>query len=156
MSDKEFCPRSYETGGGPNSPFTPPFNGEMLWRADDTCSHCGSMNPDTLLKRIAADDIMLCPTDKSYKVYVKNKGGEPLLRTYRKCPQGSDCTGPDDCTHWVTEETSQSKFYFQHFSVEQRKEFIRLLNERKVHISSGLFHVLPFFCTTAEPKGDSV
>jgi len=32
VADKEYCPRALENGGGPDSTFKPPFNGEMTWR----------------------------------------------------------------------------------------------------------------------------
>lgn len=136
------CPR----GPGPDSPFRAPFNGEAHWRVDQTCSYCGSLNPDVLMARIEAGDVELGPTDKSYKVYVRNKDGEAFQQHYRNCGRGAECTGPDDCTHWVTRETSQTKFSFQHLSDEQRTRFVDLLNQGKLHIGyPGHFYTLPFF-----------
>ena len=129
--DTVFCPRAIENGAGPDSPFKGPFSGEMTWRDDDTCSYCGSLNPDTLMSRIEAGDVEIGPTDKNYKIYVSNSGGEDFKQTYRNCPEDSNCTGPDDCTHWVTRETSRTKFYFQHLSEEQMIRFIELLNDGK-------------------------
>lgn len=148
MSEKQYCPRSLENGGGPNSPFKPPFNGEMIWKEQDkTCSYCGSLNPDYLMQRLEAGDVEITPTDKSYKIYVKNNGGDPLMQHFRECPQVSDCTGPHDCTHWVTREASSEKFYFQHLNPEQRVRFIELYNDKKLHLGyPGHFYVVPFFC----------
>lgn len=117
------------------------------WRADGTCSYCGSMNPEALMARIEAGDIELRPTDKSYKVYVRNVGGAPFQQTYRDCPADARCTGPDDCTHWVTREVSETKFYFYHLGDTQRDRFIELFNQRKIRLGfPGHFYVLPYFC----------
>lgn len=41
-----------------------------------------------------------------------------------------------------------AKFYFQHLTVEQQREFIDLINARRVVIGyPGRFDVLPFFAT---------
>lgn len=70
MTDKLYCPRAIENGGGPNSPFKPPMNGEMEWRDDNTCSYCGSLSGDALMARLEAGNVKLRPTDKDYKVYI--------------------------------------------------------------------------------------
>lgn len=147
MTDKMYCPR----GPGPDTPFHSPFNGEMEWRDDGTCSYCGSLNPDTLMERLEAGDIEVGPTDKSYKIYVRNNGGQPFKQTYREgCDMGkpgSSCTGPDDCAHWTTREVEQTKFYFQHLSKEQMVRFVELLNEKKMKVGyPGHFYVTPYFC----------
>lgn len=136
------CPRSYEVGRQ---------DVPAEWRSDDTCSFCGSLNPDVLMARLEAGNVALGPTDKSYKVYVHNVGGEPFRRSHRDCPKGSTCTGPNDCAHWVTEEVTQAKFYFQHFSPEQGARFVELLNTKKLKLGyPGHFYALPFFIQ----KGD--
>jgi hypothetical protein len=71
-SDKLFCPRAIENGGGPDSPFTPPLNGEMTWREDHTCSYCGSLSEESFFQAIE-EGVKLAPTDKNYKVYVDVK-----------------------------------------------------------------------------------
>lgn len=72
MTDKMFCPRAVENGGGPDSPFKAPMNGEMTWREDCTCSYCGSLSEDSFFQAIEAG-VKLTPTDKNYKVYVDVK-----------------------------------------------------------------------------------
>lgn len=69
MTDKQFCPRAQESGGGPDSPFKPP---EMTWREDGTCSYCGSLSEDSFFQAIEAG-VKLTPTDKNYKIYVDVK-----------------------------------------------------------------------------------
>jgi hypothetical protein len=120
--------------------------GTDVWQPDDSCGYCGSLNPDILMSRIEAGTVELEPTDKNYKVYVRNRGGAQFQQRYRDCPAGSNCSSPDACTHWVTRETEHAKFYFQHFSEAQARRFVELLGTRKLHIASpGHFYVLPFF-----------
>jgi len=52
--------------------------------------------------------------------------------------------------HWiklgVESETAQGKLYFQHFDAEQCKEFVTLLNAKRLRIGSpGHFYRVPFF-----------
>jgi len=144
MSDQTFqCPRRAE------SPLQP--SGEDDWGKDDSCSYCGSLNPITLMERLEIGDVELGPTDKSYKVYVKNRGGALFKQSYKNCPDINDCwkecnNGAIECSHWVTRDVVETKFYFQHLSPEQQKRFIELLNARKIKLGMpGHFYVLPFF-----------
>ncbi|MGO7089472.1 hypothetical protein AB9E14_23640 [Rhizobium leguminosarum] len=145
MSEEFLCPRRAEG--------VPAFAAHTkdTWREDGTCSYCGSLNEKTFMCRLEAGDVELGPTDKSYKVYVENKGGEGFKQTYRNCPRDANCTGPDDCTHWVTRDISQTKFYFQHLSDEEQTRFIELLNAKKINVGApGYFYRLPFFASRAE------
>lgn len=123
--------------------------GEDRFRAEDaSCSYCGSFHPDKLIERLEAGTVELGATDKNYKVYLHNAGGEPFKQHYRDCySQGAkDCKGPAECTHWVTRDTSSSKFYFQHFSSDQMRRFIELMNAGKLKMHGGYgFYRLPFF-----------
>lgn len=140
--NEQNCPRR-----DPHFPYAPGLAGLDTWEADDTCSYCGSLNPEVLMARLEAGDVELGPTDKNYKVYVHNKSGAQFKQTYRNCPSDSSCTGPRDCTHWVTREVEQTKFYFQHFSVEQQLRFIEMLNAGRIALGyPGYFYNLPFFC----------
>jgi hypothetical protein len=113
------CPRRGEVGGA--GVFKFPTSDR--WRGDDnTCSYCGSLNQDWLMDRLEAGTIELGPTDKNYKVYVENAGGEPFN------------------VHGAP------KFYFPHLSKAQRQRFVEMLNEKKIKIGApGHFYVLPFF-----------
>lgn len=134
------CPRRGE------GPVIPGYPSEDHFREDGTCSFCGSLAPDEFMRRVEVGDVELGPTDKSYKVYVENKGGAPFKMTYRQCPPGATCTGPSDCTHWVTVERGEQKFYFQHLSVEQRIRFVELLDTGALKLGyPGRFYALPFF-----------
>lgn len=113
----EYCPR----GSGPDSPFKAPFNGEMHWyhtAGVEICSYCGSLHPDKLMECLEANPpAQITPTDKTYKIYVR---GHNL--------------------------PSNAKFYFQHFSMEQRQRFVELLNEKKINFAApGYFYVKPYF-----------
>jgi hypothetical protein len=59
------CPRRSEIGG---SVFKLPD--EDTWGDDDTCSYCGSTNPDLFMSMCEAG-VKLGATDKSYKVYIE-------------------------------------------------------------------------------------
>lgn len=61
--------------------------------------------------------------------------------------------GPTDKNYKVyVDGFGSGKFYFQHLSDEQRREFVRLLNEKKVAFSHpGRFLVLPFFIQVEKP-----
>lgn len=174
MTDTFFCPRSYENGGGPNSPFKPPMNGEATWKPRDghlTCSYCGSLHPDEFMKAAEAG-VEIGPTDKSYKAYldVPDPGvGAPAIYASANFPQeGEGWTQitpenraelpldqwqldnwPDG--HWVKVEprraTTHAKFYFQHLSEAQRTRFVELINSKVMKVGMpGHFYVLPFFC----------
>jgi sugar lactone lactonase YvrE len=126
------CPRRVE------SPMTARLfpGGDTYDRADGTCSYCGSLNPDVLMARLEAGDVRITPTDKNYKVYVVNEGGEQFMQCYRETAGGP----------MLTREVEQTKFYFQHFSDEQKQRFVELVNEGRVKFSyPGHFYVLPFF-----------
>lgn len=118
------------------------------WDGDSTCSFCGSLDPTVFMQRLEAGDVELTPTDKDYKAYLRNTSGQRFKQTYRNCYDmgARDCAGPDTCTHWVTRETEQTKFYFQHLTKEQKQRFVALVNEKKIHFSyPGRFYVLPYF-----------
>lgn len=137
------CPRRAEMGLRIGEP------SEDKYREDNTCSYCGSLNPDDFMTRLEAGDVALGSTDKSYKVYVHNRGGKPFLQTYRNCA-GEECKGPAECTHWVTREMEQTKFYFQHLNEDQMSRFVALFNERALHFQGGFgFYVWPFFMKPA-------
>lgn len=117
------------------------------YREDDSCSYCGSLNPDIFMERLEAGDVELGPTDKNYKVYVKNAGGKDFKQTYRNCPDAT-CGGPDTCEHWITRDRPSTKFYFQHLTDDQKTRFVELINKKKIKIGMpGHFYVLPFFCS---------
>jgi hypothetical protein len=124
---------------------------------DGTCDYCGSLDQDTFMARVEAGDVILCPTDKNYKVYVRNKGGAPFKQSYRTdkpAGVGEVVKDPMDQSHWTwtTREATEAKFYFYHLSDAQRKRFVELLNDKKLNLDyPGYFYQLPYF-VVMEPK----
>lgn len=46
------------------------------WSADNTCSYCGSLYPDTFL-RLVESGCVVVPTDKNYEAYIRmDVGGQ--------------------------------------------------------------------------------
>jgi len=163
MSTEFQCPRRAESHFGSLPAFARDNDYDP---SDDSCRYCGSLNPDTFMARVEAGDVKLGSTDKNYKVYVENAGGNPFGQTYRDCPRDKEMTGaagnkymvsscdkgPDQCTHWVTRQTEGAKFYFQHLSEDQRKRFVEMMNgPGKIQFQGGYgFYVMPFFCARKE------
>lgn len=140
----------------PDSPLHRPF--AYLNKPDDgTCDYCGSLDPDVLMAGLEAGTVELGPTDKNYKVYVKNVGGEPFKQSYRvdqPSKPGEVMKDPMDQTkwEWETREVQDAKFYFEHLSEDQKKRFVELLNAKRIRVGyPGHFYRLPFFVTAA-PK----
>lgn len=84
------------------------------------CSYCGCMNNDTFMELLENEKITIGTTDKNYKVYVHMR---------------------DD-----TSEVLRANFYFQHLTEEQKRRFVDLYNDNKVHFDQGGdFYVTPYF-----------
>lgn len=84
------------------------------------CSFCGSLHPDDFMT-LLIEGWQLGTTDKNYKAYL----GAPEGRT-------------------------ETKFYYQHLSEDQRKQFVELYNQRKITFQGGFgFSRLPFFMRAA-------
>lgn len=140
------CPRRSEVA---RLGYTLPY--EDTWQAD-SCSYCGSLHPDIFMSRLKASDVILVPTDKNYKAYLRNDGGEPFLQRYRT--DNLPFEGLDSPNHtWVTRSMEETKFYFQHLSEEQHIEFVQLMNAGTIKFAiPGHFYVLPFFIGVREPE----
>ena len=134
------------TCGRRKDPFSHGFGveGEDGFDEDDNCcSYCGSLNPDEFMLRLEAGNVSLTPTDKNYKVYICNNGGEQFKQTYRT---DNDRTGDKTKQVWTTRDMSQAKFYFQHLSDEQKTRFVELINSGTVKMDyPGHFYNLPYF-----------
>src|ERR1700744_1017057 len=113
-----------------------PFVGEEQqfmdqYRADSTCSYCGSLSGDAFIKFLR-DGGQVGPTDKNYKAYLHDAEVAP----------------------GVVVRAPALKFYFQHLDAGQRAEFITLYNDRKMNIGyPGHFYVHPYFCGPAGTGG---
>ena len=134
------CPRRSESHFGQSPVFARDNDYDP---SDDTCRYCGSLNPVTFMARLEVGDVLLGSTDKNYKVYVENNGGEKFKQTYRDCYNAPDkdtnpCNGgPEKCTHWVTRETDHTKFYFPHLDEAQKRRFIEILNEKRFDLKAA-------------------
>lgn len=132
MTETHTCPRRIEDGTDTtDSPFT--FagpnrdtyqSGHGLVGQGRGCTYCGSMHPGDFMEALR-DGARLGVTDKNYKAYVEGYQGN----------------GPNG-----------GKFYYQHLSVEQRHELIRMLNAREIKFQEidGMFldfrhGALPYF-----------
>lgn len=76
-TSKPVCPRAIEDG---RTDFIFPLSNKP---DDGSCDYCGSLSGDVFMARVQAGDVTLGPTDKSYKVYVLNAGGQPFKRAHR-------------------------------------------------------------------------
>jgi hypothetical protein len=165
------CPRRIEDGmHRDDSPHKLTGSNKDVWRDDNTCSYCGSLNQDEFMKHLEAGDVELTPTDKSYKVYVEGipnpDAGRPTIYSSANFPQSGEGwvqitkktrkTLPSQAKyypdgHYVQVEPARAtlhhKFYFQHLAQEQRVRFVELLNAGKLRLMEpGYFYVPPFFC----------
>lgn len=157
-----FCPRRNDmlSYAGYSPVFEPDREGEDTWKSGrgeqdfDCCSYCHSIKPEDVFAGIEDGTIELAPTDKGYKVYI-DLVGDGL------CP---DCRGsgledlklPEKC--WLCKGSGKgaqhhqvAKFYFQHFSTEDRERFLELHNANKIKYGyPGYLYRLPYFTRTAE------
>src|SRR5690606_36069651 len=107
--------------------------------SDDTCRRCGSLNPDTFMARLEKGDVEVVPTDKNYKAYVRNAGGENFKQTYGEPDKNEKGEYVyDEKGQWmtttVTRTVEEAKFYYEHLSDEQRKRFVEIYNEQKMKL----------------------
>lgn len=124
-----------------------------------SCTYCGSIHPDDFLQKVR-EGWIVGPTDKSYKVYLSSaRTPEELEQEKRRWLQGPlaqilIANGADAEAEWEKEYRplaesdggSQAKFYFQHLSADQRREFIELYNDKKMRVGyPGHFYVHPYF-----------
>ena len=74
--------------------------------------------------------------------------GEAFMARVR----AGDTVGPTDKNYKAYLDDPWAKVYFQHLSEAQRREFVDLLNARRVAVGyPGHFYVLPFFIARGEP-----
>lgn len=138
--DIQSCPRRMQEmgpwskdGGQDTWEEQPRQPGELTPR----CSFCGSLHPGKFLE-LVAQGWAVGPTDKTYKVYLHQVFNGPE----RTAAPGEPLP--------ALEQYTQSKFYFQHLSEAQQRQFIDLYNRQAIHFAKpGYFYVLPFFMQIA-------
>lgn len=87
------------------------------------CSYCGSIHPETFLT-LLMDGFELVPTDKNYKAYLHDRKSRHV-----------------------------GKFYFQHFSEEQARRLVDMVNMNQIRFGApGYFYRLPYFMTLLEKE----
>lgn len=122
------------------------------------CTFCGSMHPDDFMAAARRGET-LGPSDKDYKVYVQrtlsldeiNAKVETAITGYvehgMSRAEAQDLVGKQREGYDIyANGGSIGKFYFQHLSEEQMREFIDLLNAKRLTIGyPGYFYRTPFF-----------
>lgn len=148
------CPRRGESPFGRSEIEADMDSFHDHWRKpEDSCSCCGSLNPDVFMDRLEKGDISLGTTDKSYKVYVHNDGGEQFKQTYRDDKADKFYGYGHPAHNWITKDVEQTKFYFQHFSDKQMERFVELYNDKKIKFKGGFgFYVFPYFMAPVKYK----
>jgi hypothetical protein len=132
------------------------------WRSDGTCSYCGSISSQMLFEAIQSGT-EIGPTDKNYKIYCDVPdplvGNDRVVGVANQYPGNGWVPGDPEILQqsgfyadhkWMKIEprkaTKFGKFYFQHFTEEEKHKFIDLVNQRKINIGyPGHFYVLPYF-----------
>lgn len=114
---------------------------------EQSCSYCGSLHPDTFMKWVL-DQAIILPTDKNYKCYARcpypDKHEGQITVTKRPYGALTMLYGMD------------AKFYFQHLSLDQRLDFISLMNDKTLNMGTpGYFYNMPFFVKSVIPESQS-
>lgn len=126
---------------------TDPEHPGLLGNGLVTCSYCGSLQPDDFLERVRQGDYVT-PTDKNYKAYIGRPYTEEETEEYKQIPHvkallAAGATAEDLA---IPTNHQDAKFYFQHLSPEQCREFVDLYNRKEIKMAyPGHFYRLPFF-----------
>lgn len=104
------------------------------------CTYCGSISGDAFMTFVREGG-HVGGTDKNYKAYVEKDTGiapVPVVETVQTA------NGSSFESHSTQPGTGvqNGKFYYQHLSVDQRREFVDLWNDGKLNHS---IYVMPFF-----------
>lgn len=127
---KHYCPRRDESpnpsayGDGSATPDS--WYRRYGRKGPRSCTYCGSLHPDDFMDVVRTGSGKIGPTDKNYKVYVTiptllytptstftNHDGKKVVQKLPKTP-------------------ATLKFYFQHLSEDDRREFVDEYNRRPV------------------------
>lgn len=141
-----------------------------------SCSFCGSLDPDRFME-LVRDGWIVGPTDKSYKAYLDKPATEEEKQRKKrnwlagdlaeaiKLSAEADGKTPEEvadeleATYRASHPMGDSagtvaKFYFQHLSEEQCREFIDLYNSRQMTVGyPSHFYRWPFFMKPATESG---
>ncbi|WP_125936325.1 hypothetical protein [Streptomyces sp. WAC 06738] len=133
-----------------------------------SCSFCGSLHPDKFMA-LVREGWIVGPTDKTYKVYLSRPltdeekaqrkerwmagfSPEEIQATASKrgeTPEQAKAaleTAYELQVAQLEGAHTEAKFYFQHLSEDQRREFVDLYNSRQMKVGyPGHFYQPPFF-----------
>lgn len=146
------CPRRVEDGmASDDSPFKHAGSNKDYWYEREgylVCNYCGSLKPETLFEFIDKN-VLITPTDKSYKIYVDlpGDGKRVVMGTANHPVEGwKKRLFKKEWVLYGNRDKVHGKFYFQHLSEDQKRQFIQLMNEKKLNLAfPGHFYRLPFF-----------
>jgi hypothetical protein len=140
-----------------------------------SCSYCGSLHPDRFME-LVREGWIVGPTDKSYKAYlgrpVTDEDRTRIKAAWHAEPGGiaetvramgvkdgktAEQVDADIAILWRRQEQAtagscgqEAKFYFQHLSDDQKREFVDLLSANAMQVGyPGYFYSPPFFMTYA-------
>jgi len=127
------------------------------------CSYCGSLRPEDFMEMIRRG-YYVAPTDKNYKVYVGRPLTDEEREAYKQMPHIKELldAGVSESELTIPQHRDEAKFYFQHLSEEQKREFVDRYNARNKQsypeygmklAYPGHFYRLPFFMVRA-PEGE--
>lgn len=133
------------------------------------CDFCGSLHPDKFME-LVREGWIVGPTDKNYKAYLarpftpeqvaerkerwltaEHGIAQAIRRLGKEGGKSEEQIAADLEEQWaleggINEGAQETKFYFQHLSEDQRREFVELLNAGTMRIGyPGHFYVRPFF-----------
>jgi hypothetical protein len=177
VDDELWCPRRAEAPNrvpGPDRWRNTPALVDASAAAGPTCSYCGSLEPGRFLDLIEAG-WLLEATAKDYKAYLHRRLSEQeiaqrqqdwlagtVAQAVRRVEEAAGKT-PDEidlllARRWEKERgdwaatCAEAKMYYQHLSVEQKRRFIELFNNRTMQFTRlGRFTVDPYFCVAQPP-----
>jgi hypothetical protein len=138
------------------------------------CSFCGSLHPDRFME-LVREGWVVGPTDKSYKAYLGRprtaeekaerkaqwmSAEHGIAAAIRSLGESDGKTAGQVAAELEAEwgklegpmlESGcggEAKFYYQHLSKEQKREFVDLHNDKTMRVGyPGHFYSLPFFMT---------
>lgn len=156
-ADKHTCPRRSEIGqryeeGKDAFTVRGIGIGGGKWRC---CSYCGSMHPDDVMAGLSDGTMGAGPTDKNYKAYIFTPATPEQIKR-KELEIDARLAMLDDSHNKENHKLHDmiaarsgadiGKFYFQHLSVDQRRQFLDLVNSGTMVIGyPGHFYTLPFF-----------
>lgn len=141
-----------------------------------SCSFCGSLHPDRFME-LVREGWIVGPTDKSYKAYLSRPLSDEEKAQHKarwldgftaeEIRAAAADKGESPEQHKAALEavydsqvaclaggSTEAKFYFQHLSEDQRREFVDHYNSRRVKVGyPGRFYVPPFFMQRAPQVG---